>query len=599
MFLKKNLIGLGLLAAPLAAGCGAGGAAEAVRADAPTANKALEEASCHEIEKGGEPLIVDWKTEQRGDLEVAMKSGVAIVSYSCKGIKVLSECKLDGEYGFIGMTRREQVVRLKGADEMKANLPLSGGTIGGGLERGSTLDIAMMLVGKKRTTWDAPTKEDLKGTCDGATHFVRGAMVGAFAMSSGSDAKVRAAAEIFGVGSQGASSSSKQNENRDGNVADCQKSSPDADKAPPECGAPVRLVLAPIAAKAPAAPAAPAPADAKEAKGVEASEKTDCPKGLVFAEGKCAKPEAVAAYECDPSKLDECKAQCDKGNAPSCGALGESLALKKSFKDAGEVLKKGCDGGHVHSCAVAGALMVEGSGRPKDVAGAVPLFEKSCQAGDALGCKMLGKGYQFGDAPLAKDEARAAALYKQACNGGDEQACAFQAALLDEGKGVPKDQATAGRLYKRACDGGVASACANAGRLLASGPLKNEILAEMAFQRGCIRQDAASCAGLGRVQFAKRPDDAKRNFQQACNLRDQVGCAATKVLFGGNAVVVPTPQVMNDLGGACRANMGGYECASLGLLDVARGQGAAAKFNLQSACQRGDAFACAVGKKVP
>ena len=82
-----------------------------------------------------------------------------------------------------------EMARLVGmsTDEVQANLPLSGGSIGGGLQRGSTLDIAMMLVGKKRTTKDGVTKEDLQGSCDGATHYVRGAMVGAFAMSAVGD----------------------------------------------------------------------------------------------------------------------------------------------------------------------------------------------------------------------------------------------------------------------------------------------------------------------------------------------------------------------------------------------------------------------------
>src|SRR5262249_36633378 len=148
--------------------------------------------------------------------------------------------------GFIGMTRREQVVRLANADEVAANLPLSGASISGELQRGATLDIAMMIVGKKRTTWDTPTRDDLKGSCDGASHFVRGAIVGAFAMGTGSEAKVRAAAEIFGASASAGSSSSKQTQNRDGDITDCQKATPDAPSAPPQCGAPIRLVLAPI-----------------------------------------------------------------------------------------------------------------------------------------------------------------------------------------------------------------------------------------------------------------------------------------------------------------------------------------------------------------
>ena len=57
--------------------------------------------------------------------------GLAVVEYTCKGIRVVKGCRLPGDYGFLGMTRREQMVRLTNADEVKANLPFSGGAIGG------------------------------------------------------------------------------------------------------------------------------------------------------------------------------------------------------------------------------------------------------------------------------------------------------------------------------------------------------------------------------------------------------------------------------------------------------------------------------------
>src|SRR5262245_29071746 len=101
-------------------GCGAGTAAEAVRPPEQTASSALgESAECRDVSRGAEPLVVDWKPEQRGELEVAMKDGVAIVAYDCNGIRLLPDCRLDGEYGFIGMTRKEQVVRLETMDEVK------------------------------------------------------------------------------------------------------------------------------------------------------------------------------------------------------------------------------------------------------------------------------------------------------------------------------------------------------------------------------------------------------------------------------------------------------------------------------------------------
>ena len=174
-------------------GCGAGTAAEATRPKEPVA----VQAECADVTAGAEPLVVDWNSEQRAELEVAMKDGVAVVAYDCEGIRLLSDCKLEGDYGYIGMKRKEQVLQLTSSDELQANLPLTGSQLGVDLERGSSLDVAMIMVGKRRSTWVGPTSGDLKGECAGATHYVRGATVGAFALASGSRANVRASAQIF------------------------------------------------------------------------------------------------------------------------------------------------------------------------------------------------------------------------------------------------------------------------------------------------------------------------------------------------------------------------------------------------------------------
>jgi hypothetical protein len=579
-FLWCGLTGL------IVTGCSAGSAAEAVRPEVPTAAAALDEAECRTVEQGGQPLIVDWKPDQRGELEIAMKDGVAIVSYSCQGITLLPDCRLDGEYGFIGMTRREQVVRLTSADELRANLPLSGVQLSSELQRGASLDIAMLTVGKQRTTWSTPTKADLKGQCDGATHFVRGALVGAFAMSSGSVAKLRAAAEIFGAGTEGASESARHTQNRDGDVADCQKAAPDSERAPPQCGAPIRLVLAPLAVAAAEAPTAET-----------ASERNECPRGLVFSDGKCTSKATAPAYECTPGDVDDCKLQCERGNLPSCGQIGEHLAARGEAAVAVEPLNKACQGGHARSCTTLGKLIADGKGSATNGASAGELFEKSCAAADPAGCRELGRAYLAGQPPIVKDENRAAMLLRQACEGGDHHGCALSASLTEEGKGGPRDAARAGQLYKRACDGGLGDACAGAGRVFASGVTKNEILAQIAYQRGCLLRSAAACTGLGRLQFVRSADQAKLAFTQACNLRDPVACAALKALFGGAHPVAPSIELGTRLGASCRTGMGS-DCTALALLDLARGQTVSAKLNLQTACTRADAFACAILAKL-
>jgi len=425
-------------------------------------------------------------------------------------------------------------------------------------------------------------------------------MVGAFAMGTGTDAKVRVAAEIFGASAGAGSSSSKQTQNKDGDIKDCQNSSPDSPKPPAQCGAPIRLVLAPIAKgkEAGAQPTAQPPKE-KEKK-VVATEKSECPKGMVFADGKCTKPEAVKAYECDPKNLDQCKAQCDKGSAVSCGILAESQAERNDFKTAPDLFKKACEGGHMRSCANYGRVLIFAFGVKKDGPAGIPFLQKACDAGDAVGCAHLGDRYWFGDVPgTSKDEAKAAKLYQQACEGGDIGGCTRFALAQERGTGTAQDLAGAAKNYRRACDGGSADACAGVGRLYANGQGvgKNEIIAKMYYQRGCIRANGESCTGLGRLELAGgRNDDAKRAFESGCIWRDPVSCAVLKVYYGEQKPIFPpNSETMNQIQAGCRTG-NAADCATQGVLDAARGPGIG-KMTLQQACNRGDKFACEMAKK--
>ena len=170
-------------AALLLPACGAGTTAAALRPSAETAASVRGSEAVAFLASDAEPLIVDWKPEQRGDLEVAMKGGVAVVSVRPEGMRLLADCRIEGAYGFLGMTTKQEVMRLENQDELEANLPFAAvgiaAKLGSGLARGSTLDIAMVMVGKLRTTWPDAAATDLRGACDGASHFVRSATIGA------------------------------------------------------------------------------------------------------------------------------------------------------------------------------------------------------------------------------------------------------------------------------------------------------------------------------------------------------------------------------------------------------------------------------------
>jgi uncharacterized protein len=587
-------------------GCGTGSAAAVVRPKEATAAEGMSEAPCREADNGGEPLVVDWKPEQRGDLELVMRENVAIVAYSCKGFKLLKECKVDGTYGFLGMSRKESVVKLNNADEVKANLPLGGvgiaGTIGAEMARGSTLDVAMIMVGKIKTSWGKVQAEELTGECEGATHFVKGAMVGAFVMQTGTKGQVKTAAQMFGVGAAAGSTSDKTLGNKDGDIADCAKANPDDKKAPPQCRAFIRLELKAILPKAaaPAGGAAPAPApDAKPAGNDVAVVEPTCPKGLVLAEGKCTEAKSAAAFLCTPTNASECEQQCGKGNAPSCGTAGTLFVggrggAARDEKKARELLAKGCEGADTKSCVNLGVLLSQGRGGAKDTAAAAKNFERGCADADALACGMLGTMYKTGDG-VTKDDAKAAALLQKGCDGGNDAACGTAGKMLFDGTGVAKD-ATKGLAYmKRACDGSQAQACLDLGLLSEIGKdaPKNPILAKIMYQRGCSRGNMQACFDQGRMElgFGGNKDAAKRAFEMGCNRNDKLSCGAMKVLYGGTRIVMPGPEVTEA---SSRCNSGSTrDCAIAGMMNIATNN-PMGQSQIDRACMQQDPLACAV-----
>jgi hypothetical protein len=448
---------------------------------------------CHEPSAAGEPLIVDWKAEDRADLEVALKKGVAIVHYDCKTVKLLADCNARGKYEYAGVTKKEQLIQLADADEAKANLPFSGGSVGGGLARGSELDIALAMIGKRSTAFSDLARSELKGKCEGATHFVRAATLGAFAMTTATVGEITAAADLFGTGASAKSSSKRNVTTKDGDTAACDKADPNGSSPPGQCGAVLRLQLLALAAqpgsKAPAGPAAGG---------------LSCPQGLIATNGKCAAPKNDNQRQCAAGKAEACDAVCRTGDIDACIYFSQVVLDEAERKQdralagrAAPALAKACDAGHANSCALLGNMIWDGNGVPKDVNRGRDLVIRACDAGSGIGCGSLGNAFITGD-------------------------------------GAPHDAARGLRLTVRGCQLGGALACVLAGQQLAKSPSKSDHgAAADFFVRGCDGRNADGCMAAG-VAFDRgdgvTPDKsfAAELFAQACRLGQQDGCRAAK-----------------------------------------------------------------------
>jgi hypothetical protein len=89
--------------------------------------------------------VVDWKAHERANLEEAMARGVAVVAYDCHALRVLADCRVEGSYGLLSINRKVETIELQNEDEMRVNLPATGGILAANLrtelQRGSAIDL--------------------------------------------------------------------------------------------------------------------------------------------------------------------------------------------------------------------------------------------------------------------------------------------------------------------------------------------------------------------------------------------------------------------------------------------------------------------------
>lgn len=549
-----------LLLAGLLPGCG-GAAGEALRPTDHTANNALTAGNgaptCAGNAKYAKPLIVDLDADARVDLEASMKKGLVIVSYDCANVRVLTSCKLpEARYEYAGVQRKEQVVQIKNADDLSVNLPLSSAKLSGELTSGRTIDLALVLVGQRSTTVDTVERADLKGSCEGATHYLQNASLGAFSMQTGSVGKVAAVAEMFGRGGSASSKSERKSMSSDGSLDDCRTSNPDAENPPAECRAPLRIELVPIAEKLVAE--ASSKGEKKETKKTAEAQENPCPTGYNLVEGLCSKA-ADKARLCDPKNESECKEQCDKGSPESCFNYGRLLtkrsprtasipafkkaceadladgcaswgwelapvddedpAFEANAKEAIKILAKSCTMGSAMGCDYAGDVYTDKSYKVLDNTAGVRAFDRGCSLGSGSACSSLSRLYFRGEL-VEKNPVKAVSFLIKACQGKNPDECAELGIIFTKGQGgIAPDAPSAIRAYDRACDMDI-DYCYQAAQSALNFDDNNQ--AFKFANRGCDNKDEEACEILGNLHnegkgTQKDEAKAKEAWTKACN----------------------------------------------------------------------------------
>lgn len=538
---------------------------DVVRPDDHTAAAATgAEMVCEGVPGRVKPLVVDWSADERVDLEAAMQGSVVVVKYDCPGIEILPGCTVEGSYAYAGVSRKEQVVQMTNMDEVRANIPMSSGSVGGEIQSGRAIDLATVLVGRRSTTVNYLTEGTLVGQCEGATHFVRSASLGAFSMGTGSVGNAAVMGEMFGVGASASSNSERNTTNTDGNLEACRDSKPGADTPPGECQAPVRIELMPIAK-------GELGAGNKEA--LEATKKpvadNPCLPGYVFAAGMCSRPSEDLATICEPGDESDCEAQCEKGSAESCLNLGRLLAedrrsdhamipYKKAceaeqweactalgekvyydidtekplspetIKLAFDLLTLGCDGGHGYGCELRGDMLSDADLKMVDEGAAFSAYDRACDLGSSFGCHAAAERQLKGQGIPADVRAGLATLLRS-CQGGSSDECWTMAGIFDEAKhGVPQDKDLAIKLYDLSCNMDWAYCQVGSEQVKALGG-EARVLVTM-LERDCAAdKESTGCGRLAEFYASGEgvtQDEAKAKelFERGCNGGDDASC---------------------------------------------------------------------------
>lgn len=540
---------LGLLALGAATlGCGAGGLASNLNETPGIPG----ESACDDKALDGviSPIVVDWPASARADLEEAMEGGVAVVAYSCDSVKVLPDCKVEGEYGYLGVTPKKESSLVEGSDNIRATFGGAAWGVSGSLERTAKLDLSYVLVGKKKTARMSLHRGELEGGdfCAGATHYVKRADIGGWAMATGTDVKAGLAATVFSQGVSADTASKEARTKKDGDPKACEGAGKADDAAPDGCSAMIWVSLAPIKGGE-----GPGKGDSVTVTGV--TDGRGCPGGKTWVGGVCtANP--GGAYLCKEGDNADCTKQCRAGSHASCNRLAKLLLYPNAarsdeddveqvdpnvpelVKQLGSLQKQmtaACEADEPDACAgiffvhVAPALM--GGDEDTSRAGltkAWPFIQTGCVAGDFFSCTFI-RTTLLGDGDVAEQtgiDARSVYpdLLERGCTGGAGVPCGYLAAEYATGEITSRSPKKALAFAETACLGNFAAGCLVQASLLGDQDACRAAWEAAPRDFGFAHDFDAACSDETLDPIDDDESGAKRAMARACVLGIDAAC---------------------------------------------------------------------------
>ncbi len=258
--------------------------------------EAKGQSKCSVAVSQDKPLVVEWPSADRAQLEARAKTRVVVIRYDGCELEMLPRCEAPGAYAYTSVAPKQDTVHIRNLDELYAEVPAGAVSLEGKLAAAGELTIDMMMVGRLDTDTPVVTANELEGDCAGATHVMTGMTVGAFEFFAGASAEAGLGVRAGQVGAGARGEHVKETLTRDGTLESCVET----DAPPKGCSAPLRIEVARLGTPRAIATTSVPPA--------EPESQTSCPNGSRMRDGECIKTRIVNEVSCpDGSSWDGAK----------------------------------------------------------------------------------------------------------------------------------------------------------------------------------------------------------------------------------------------------------------------------------------------------
>jgi hypothetical protein len=195
------------------------------------------------------PFVVEWDATDMSSFEAFATNDVVVVKYEGCELRVLDHCRDDSVRGKLGAYRavdwttgQLETVDIATEGELYAKLPLGAASLGGRVQGGEKFHMEYYVAGTRNSSRSDLYEADFEGLsgCKGATHFVYGYNLGAFALGSVKETQAEAGGSLYGFGAGANTKNRRAADKKGGDLGVCKS---DVAAEVSGCKSPIRLIL--------------------------------------------------------------------------------------------------------------------------------------------------------------------------------------------------------------------------------------------------------------------------------------------------------------------------------------------------------------------